>query len=137
MSCTVYTKDVWNSLCALQSYDASTDPSTVNNAALRLAQCAYMLHKHDATGELPPAVLDALDVLDLSTEPKRGSYKPPHPMDSIEFAKTFDLGKFTTHVIYPRGSFLMLLFVFLIRSHSQYAHQFTNNWRGETLALRF
>lgn len=129
-NCNVYTKDVWNSLCALQSYDTSTDPSTVNNAALRLAQCAYMLYKHDATGELPLAVLDALKDLDLSAEPKRVSYKPPHPMDSVEYAKTFDLGKLKHYTFAVTRMPLLVQIVFFNRPLSHDAHESAEIWRG-------
>lgn len=96
-----YIKELWNSLRALQSFDASTDPSSANEAMFCVVRCAFMLNKHDATGELPLDIWRILqNNISYSAEPKRDSFTPPHPRDMIDFAKLFDLGTATFTCFY-------------------------------------
>ncbi len=125
-NCNTYAQDIWSYLCELQNHDASTDPSVVIDMAYHVTRCAFMLHKHEATGHLPPDVMSALDAaLDLSVEPKPGSYHPPHPIDSIEFAKIFDLGmsKQPIYTFAATQIYLLVNIVCLNRPLRQGAHQ--------------
>lgn len=89
-----YAHDFRNCVRILQSVDTNSDLDRTHRVVDELLLCGYMLVKHEFTSDLHwPAFQALTDICDATTDPRTPNFLLPNPMDIIELANMFELGK--------------------------------------------